>query len=262
MSGTNVKYFSVSHDEEKFQREAILKGLPWTFINLLPIKINVWVYTPMKMDLVGTIAPQSKLVALEGQTGLKLEEGYEIHVTYPDYPGDCGKKGIWSGPEYEICRPEFLFSDSRMVRIGDAVNEAKSTDYTQRTHTDITGIRVHNHLTIPLGIYHKGNKIGRVAGDDGTDAPFSGSPGSVYLSNDSNGFRIGDCLDFVFENPRLGYCTVTIHDNYISDMYIGNITQHYVPTIKDYYSYRVDTPNITGLRYFESTTGYQSIPSM
>ena len=247
------RYFAVSYDADRSQRIELLKGQPWTFVNLLPIKVSVYVYTPLKTDLVGTINPRGRLVASQGCSGMELQGGYEIRVLYQP-AGD-------QGPQYEITRPEFLFDDSRTVRIGDAVDEGRTNTLTQRTHTDIMGIRVHNRLTIPLDIYFKGNKIAGIGGDDGTSAPMSGSPGSVYLTNDGNGFKIGDELGFVFRYNRVPYCIVKIHDNYMSDMYIGVISQHYVPTMQDTFSYRVDTPNVTGLTYYDQVTGYNSRPT-
>ena len=252
----SAKYFAVSYDADRSQRIHLLRGKPWTFINLLPIAVNVYVYTPTKTDLIGTIEPRDTLTTDRSHSGMKLMEGYEIHVLYQQGEGCDGE-----GPQYEIARPQFLFDDSRMVRIGDAVHEAKTNTLTQRTHTDIMGLRIHNHLTIPLDIYYKGNKIGMVAGDDGTEAPMSGSPGSIYLTNDHNGFRIGDELGFVFHYNRTPYCTVKIHDNYMSDLYIGVLNQHYVPTINDMFAYRVDSPNVTGLKYFDQVTGYQTRPT-
>jgi hypothetical protein len=247
------KYDYVSFDANQSQSAEILRGQPWAFINLLPVRVNVYVYTPVKTDLIGSIEPNSKIMAATSASGMPLEKDYEIHVLYQPL-GDCG-------PEFEILRPEFLFDDSRMVRIGDAMHEVKTTTWTQRSHTDIPGIRVHNRLTIPLDIYYHGNKIGAMGGDDGTNSPMSGSPGSVYLTNDNNGFRIGDELGFVFHYNGAKYCVVKINDNYMSDLYIGLINQHFVPTLADMYSYRVDAPNITGLSYFDQTTGYQSKPS-
>ena len=243
------KYFQVGYDADQSHRAQLLHGQPWTILNLLPIKINVYVYTPTKTDLIGSINPNSKIVSSKSISGMELKNGYEIHALHQPTSG---------GPQYEITRPVFLFDDSRMIRIGDAVHNEKTNTLTQRTHTDIMGIRVHNRLSMPMDIYYRGNKIGHVGGDDGTDAPMSGSPGSVYLTNDNNGFRIGDELEFVLSYDRAKYCTIKIHDNYMSDLYIGVINQHYVPTIQDMYSYRVDSPNVTGLKYFDQITGYKS----
>jgi hypothetical protein len=248
------RYDKVGFDADQSQRAELLCGEPWTFVNLLPFQVNVYVYTPTKTDLIGAVNPNGKIVTTKSRSGMELENGYEIHVLYqPSCDG--------TGPEFEILRPQFLFDDSRTVRLGDAVHQVKTTTWTQRTHTDIPGIRFHNRVSMPLDIYYKGNRIGSMAGDDGTDAPHSGTPGSVYLTNDNFGFRIGDELGFVFSYTGQPYCTVKLIDNYMSDLYIGVIMQHYVPTLMDMYSYRVDEPNVTGLRYFDQVTGYQSRPS-
>lgn len=249
----SVRYSAVGYNADQSQRAELLNGQPWTFVNLLPIRVHVYVYTPDKTDLVGSIAAHGKLVTSKSSSGLALENGYEIHVLYQ--PTEC------QGPQYEFMRPVFLFDDSRMVRIGDVMHEGRTNTWTQRTHTDIVGLRVHNQLTMPLDIYYQGRKIGHIGGDDGTNAPMSGSPGSVYLTNDNNGFRIGDELDVVINFNNLPYGTVKIHDNYMSDLYIGVINQHYVPTMQDMFSYQVDRPNVTGLRYFDQMTGYQTRPS-
>lgn len=255
------RYNAVTYDADQSMRAANLQGSPWTFINLLPIALKIYVYTPIKIDILGEIPAQGKIVTKRTFSGMELQSGYEIHVLY----APSGKQG----PEYEIMRPVFLFDDSRMIRIGDVMHEAKTNTLTQRTHTDIMGLRIHNRMTLPLDIYYRGTKIGHVAGDDGTDAPMSGSPGSVYLTNDSSGFRIGDKLEFVFpytsstgsgkSSGAKRLYQITIHDNYMSDLYIGVINQHYVPTIQDMFSYQTDRPTITGLRYFDQITGYQSM---
>lgn len=236
----------ISYDAERSRREASLFDKPWKFINLLPISINVYVYDGNTLDLVSAIGAHLSVSTFQSISGITLKAGQQINITYSD-----------RDVEYEILRPEFLLADSRNVRIGDVVSEDKDASLTQRTHTDITGFRVHNRLVIPICIYYKNMKIGRIAGDDGTDAPFSGTPGSVYLNNDRNGFKLGDILEIRSEINNIKYGEITIHDNYISDIYIGVITQHFVPTIQDMYSYRIDSPNAGGIKYFEPKVAYQ-----
>lgn len=245
----NSRYQQVGYDAERSRKEESLRGQPWMFVNLLPIPINVYVYAHT-LDLITRLGPHSTFTTLKSASGIELEGGQQINITYRDHqPG--------SQAEYEIIRPEYLLADSRVVRIGDVVNESKDMSTTQRTHTDIVGVRVHNRLTTPLCIFHRKLKIGRVAGDDGTSAPLSGSPGSVYLNNDRNGFRLGDILEIRSETGNIKYGEVVMHDNYISDIHIGVITQHFVPTQQDMYAYRIDGPNINGTKYFEPTVAYQ-----
>jgi hypothetical protein len=250
------KYFAVSSDNDRDMRISSLKGKKWQFVNLFPFSVNVYVYRVHKLDLIGEIKPHGVISTDVSLTGMVLEAGDEIHVTYPTMPNKDPKNGA----QYEVVRPVFLFADSRMVRIGD-VGYQDNNNTRVDIHHDIMGIRIRNHVLLPLDIYYKGHKLASIEGDDDTSF-MSGSKNSVYLNNDRFGFQIGDEIGFVFPSLADGkphpYGTIRIVDNYMSDIVIGIVNQHFTPTRQDMFSYRVDTPNITGLKYFESVSGYES----
>jgi hypothetical protein len=241
-------YKNLSFDNDKEYRVASLKGLPWVFTNMLPYEIEVYMYRPAKTELIGVIQANGKLSTKTTSSGLDLKEGDAIHVL----------RRV-NGKKYEILRAVFLFDDSREVKLGDIVFiDVLSTAGMIDIWHDIIGIRVHNHISMPVDVYYRNYKIGSIAGDDGTGF-MAGSPNSVYLNNDRFGFEIGDELSFVFSHDQKPYAKVKIIDNFTSDIVLGQISQHFVPIIQDYYSYRVDRPNITGLRYYDQVTGYSSI---
>ncbi|HMP29316.1 MAG TPA: hypothetical protein PKD85_06935 [Saprospiraceae bacterium] len=249
---TGFQYKNLAFDNDKETRILRLKGLPWKFINMLPYRIKVYMYRPAKTELIGVIEPHKTLVTSKTQSGLELEENDAIHVLRP-----VVIKGIVK--DYEILRPVFLFTDSREVHLGtimteDQVNQTQMKDIWH----DIIGIRIHNHITMPIDVYHKGNRIASISGDDGTGF-MAGSPNSVYLNNAHYGFEIGDFLSFVFTHDQKPYATVKIIDNFTSDIILGVINQHFVPTMKDIFSYRVNEASITGQKYYDTVTAYSSI---
>jgi hypothetical protein len=172
----------------------------------------------------------------------------EIHIIYFD-------QSVKKYGQYEIARPAYLRSDSRVVRIGDIVYNYKDTSF-YNSHADISGVRIHNRLIFPLSIYHKGMRLGQVEADDGTSY-MTGARNSVYLDNDTHGFRIGDELEFRLTEGKK-YATVMLTDNYMSDIFVGVINQKYNPPTPDVYAYRVDAPDINGFTYYEhpTTSGY------
>lgn len=256
-----------------FQDEnSTVMGKDIEFVNLLPLRVIVYAFRINKLDIIGIVEGRGgKLVAKSTKSGMMLKGKDEIHITYR--PG--GNKG----PEYEILEPITLVEDVRTIRIGDVVYEDKTNTLVQRSHSDISGIRVHNKVSIPVRIYYKGLRLAHIHRNDGTSFQ-SGSAGSVYLNNDTKGFNIGDKLDlrFVFStlwaikdgvrvkvSPEDGrvteipWCSVTIQDNYMSDMYLGVVNQHVTQPIQDMYSYRAGSPNVSGLKYLIGNKAYESI---
>lgn len=237
-------YHTLSYDNDTTQRENFLKDKPWKFINLLPFDVDVYVYRVNKTDLIGTIAAQSDIIVYKSKSGMVLQKDDQIHVVFT----------MADQKSYKIIRPVHLFTDSRMVKIGDIVYE-DIYDNRKDIHHDIIGIRIVNHLLLPIDVYHKGNKIGSIAGDDNLSYQ-SGSPNSVYLNNEWNGFQIGDEIGFVFPKGVKGlpqnFASVQIIDTYTRTINVGVINQHFNLAIQDSYSYRIDDDSITGLTYFDT----------
>lgn len=261
-SAITQKYTDINFSEDRTWRERDLqsKNVPWKFQNLLPYEINVYVFTPddyqVKLDLIGTIQAQGTISATKSKSGMKLKGGDEIHILRPVGSNSSAaldpssKKPLFGVKSYEIARPVWLFGDSRTVIIGDIVYEDRVafTNGVDISH-DMIGLRIHNHLTMGIDIYYKGLKIAQVSGDDGTSF-MAGSPNSVYLNNERFGFNIDDEISFVFTYDQKPYAKIRLIDNYTSDIIIGETTQKFVPAIQDMFGYRVNEPNINGLRYY------------
>jgi hypothetical protein len=252
------KYRAIDFDIDRDSRVAYLarNQIPWKFINLLPYKINVYVIQYKNLELVATIDANSTFETLKTMSGAPLKKGDAIHVLLPT--NKLNPRSTTSN-QFKILRPTYLFDDSREIRIGDIVYEdrvafAPGIDI----HHDIIGLRIHNHITMPVNVFYKGENIAKIAGDDGTNF-MAGSPNSVYLNNERFGFMIGDELSFVFVHDGKKYASVKIIDNYTSDIILGEITQHFVGAIQDMFSYRVNEPNINGLRYYDTVTAYTSL---
>ena len=244
-----------SADRTWRERELASKNTPWKFQNLLPYEINVYVFTPEKIDLIGTIAPRGSISVTKSKSGMPLKAQDEIHVLRPIVtPG--ANPAAKTTKQYEIARPVWLFADSRTVNIGDIVYEDRIafTNGIDISH-DMIGIRIHNHLTMGLDIYYKGLKIAQIEGDDGTSF-MAGSPNSVYLNNERFGFNIDDEISFVFTYDQKPYAKIRLIDNYTSDIIVGQTTQKFVPAIQDMFGYRIDEPNVNGIRYFDQVTAY------
>jgi hypothetical protein len=250
------RYTYVSEDADRDYRLEALAGKPYTFKNLFPFPVEVVARSPVMIDTVGIVPAFGQLSVLKTKKGMVLQQDVEIHVIYND--------PLARGTSFEIARPVFLLEDGRDVRLGDVVYEEKYTSTVQRSHSDIMGLRFHNHTTIPISIYSHGSRLADIAGDDGTSY-MAGSKNSAYLTNANLGFNIGDELSIHFNGlPNAGpkgtkWCTVMVNDNYMSEVYVGETNQKFSAPVQDMYSYRVNEQDINGLKYYKNVTGYQTV---
>ena len=222
------------------------------FINLLPLRLKIYAYRINKLDLVAIIDPIGSVVTDRTVSGMVLQVKDEIHATYS--PPNSKSE------EYEILEPITLVEDVKVIRLGDVTYEERTNTLVQRSHSDITGLRMHSKIAVPVHVYYNGLRLALLNKDDGTGFQ-AGSPGTVYVNNDTQGFNIGDKLEFrlVFTSFEVPWCTITINDNYMSDLYVGQVTQKYNIAIQDAYSYREGTPNFSGLKYLHGNLAYESI---
>jgi hypothetical protein len=250
----NINYLSVKIIMRKHQviskteadylqkrEEICLEGQPWTFYNFLPIDVYVFIKKPGLEGLfpVGEIVAGKKVEALDHL----LEKGDEVHVLRKH-----GNRFI------QTLRPVFLRADSRVVILGDVVSDSRNVQLND-IHVHNGGVRVHNYITLPLQIFCKGSKIGETDVDDGMEY-MSGSKNSVYLNNDNWGYKLGCDLDFKLGNKA--YASVLLNDNFATDIYVGVITQKFVPPPPDTYGYVLNHPNIIGIPYFETNMAYST----
>ena len=66
--------------------------------------------------------------------------------------------------------------------------------------------------------------IARIDGDDGMSY-MAGSPNNVYVDNAGRGFRLGDELGFAFQYNKKQIGSVTLTDNFTTDIYVGVVTR-------------------------------------
>jgi len=238
MHRPNTKIYDlISKDVETQRTSDFLRGNDYTFVNTFPFPVHIFLN-------------ERKVAVIPAYTEEKIKinpDNQAIHVSYL-YKTKNGMK------LFEILRPEFISPSTRMIRIGDVVYDNKDTSY-YNSHADISGIRFHNRTTFPIEIWNKGKMLGRAAPDDGTNF-MSGSPGSVYLNNDANGFRIGEKITFKLPHINREWCSIILNDNYVSDVYVGVINQKFTPPMPDTYNYRIDAPPKTGYTFYEPVTGY------
>jgi len=130
----------------------------------------------------------------------------------------------------EFLRPTYLRGHINHVTLGDIVYDSRDTSIIN-VNTDISGFRVNNNTKFPISVYYKNYKLGVTRCDDG-GSYMGGSKNSVFVDNDRCGFKLGDEVQIMFDNG-LYYATATLNDVFISDMYVGMITQRYNFDIRD-----------------------------
>lgn len=224
----------------------INSNVPYTFENLLPLTLKLYAKKDDFFAYITTLRPFEKIRSV-----FRLSPEMEIHATYFD-----------NVKEYEILEPVFLRKDTRHIRFGDVQYDETNNLLTQRTHSDLAGLRFHNRLGVPIEIYFiKGHKcdyshrpllLAKIGSNDGTTY-HSGSPNSVYINNDYNGFNFGDEIEIKIGKSdicqQLKYCSIKITDNYASDVFVGVISQKYTIPVQDFYSYKIDNYNINAVQY-------------
>ena len=248
------------------------------FVNLLPLKIRIVCrrqLTPQNTELVGVLKGNTDTLTTDKtQAGNPFSVGDEIHILYSPLQGKNDSNGVGlaevRGRAYEILEPITLVAESHTIRIGDVSYDEKTNTLVQRSHSDISGLRFHNKTTIPVNIYFAGVRLATCEAGNGTGL-HSGSPGTVYVNKDTKGFNIGDQLDLrlMFRGPpgksgsptmiEKPWCTFYISDNFMSDVYLGTVSQlsgsersRRPPS--DVYSYRAGSANYSGLKYIQNTT--------
>ena len=192
----------------------------WKFINILPIDVELYIrkYSGMIFK-VGDLNARDSLII---QNKNMIYEGDELHVLYKT-----------DGSKRDFIEPFYLFSHTNIVNIGDVLTESKAQTATQRSHSDIMGIRFHNMISVPVDVYHRNMKLATIANRNSEH-------NSIFATNERFGFNVGDELSFSLHigDKILPYCTVKIDDDRISDIYIGKINQNFEPSMKEQVIYR------------------------
>ena len=251
-------YNPLLYDGDAALRREALQSKPWTFQNMLPFEVFVYVeyisqveHRPV-LEVISNIPAHKSIVTDRSKYG-RLLRGNDIIRVALLVPG--------SHLPRELTRSTTLDDDSRTVKIGDVVFEEATNTMVQRSHADLSGIRFHNQLSIPLEIHLEGKvpaHLANIGPDDGTDY-HAGSLNSVYVNNDANGFHLGDEILITVKGGCPQLYSIRISDNYMSDVYIGKVTQKNNIPIQDQYSYKIDKPNEMGLKYYTPVTAYTSM---
>jgi len=264
MASPGFRYNALFLDEDRQHRMKILESKPWSLVNLLPLEVTISRLRSIgpnagRLVKVITIKPFGK-----GET-MDLVEGDQVHVSI-----------LSKGRYFQLTDPITLIGDTRVIKIGDVVYKETTNTLVQRSHSDIMGLRIHNHLPMRIDVYwtpgdknaslRKGGGqpllLAHIGGSNGTDSTtgMSGAISSSFIMNDRFGFNIGDMLSFIFSDsvsagPNGPGVKVMISDNYMSEVHVGMVTQSFNPAIRDMFSYRINTPNILGSPYIVDAPG-------
>jgi hypothetical protein len=251
------RYEGMGNMVDDYSREgmaAALKETMWRFENLLPF--TVYLYrrvTPTQVSKIGVVEAKKSISALKDEHGMKLRGGDLVHILF-----------LNDGKFYEITRSEQLRDDSRLFKIGDIVYENIGPSFFDNIHTDISGVKIHNHLSMPIEVWFQDKKLGYVHGCD-DKGYLGGSQSITYIDNDCRGFRLGD--ELVFRIPYVKklsrddlYAKVLLVDNMITDIHVGKVSYFHVPPPPDTYAYRASSQPYTGITYYvpERVDAYMS----
>lgn len=218
---------NLTPDYATFKLEQSHAGLNWYVVNFLPIPVKLYIKRWNTLILLSSMAPRARATLPPDA----VEPEDVLHVfTSPE-----GK----DGPDYEILRPVKLRLTDRMIRIGDVTYSDKhSGSRWVSSERDINSVRIHNRTTMPLDVYFRGGVIARIDGDDGMSY-MAGSPNNVYVDNAGRGFQLEDELGFAFQYNKKQIGSVTLTDNFTTDIYVGVVTQNTQVPYPDISSYHI-----------------------
>ena len=230
---------------------------PFSFYNMLPFTVHLYRKRGQQLKKIAqlkggeTVTPHQEDEVVEGDL---------MYIFFPD-----------KDHYYNITHPHTLRYDKPVVRLGDIIYESKSPTFYTYSANDISGLWFHNNLPMKVEVWKDEKKIGVIGGYDGATSYLGGSGAKLYLDNDAYGFRLGDKLEFrLFPNSRL-YGTLTLTDNFATDVHLGVINalafgvpaQTVLPVTPDTFTYRIDgTHEISGTTFFtNAATGDRSTGS-
>ena len=230
-------------------------SVPVQFKNILPYPVTVSRWDPEtgSSTLVFIVRPNSAQVL--DQYG--PEDEFLFHLPIPRAGGPAAFSEESMGRfTMALLKTQRLSPFTSTVEIGSIQYDEYTADLTYHNiSSDISGVRIFNHLPLQLQVYYGGRLVARVnpkvQGSISTrDGYLGGSSNSVYFDNSGGqGLFVGDELTF-----RLGgkpYATVKLVDQFGKHIHVGLITDRYPqPPPPDMHTYALDTEPITGLTFY------------
>jgi hypothetical protein len=154
---------------------------------------------------------------------------------------------------YPFMEPQILKMRSRHIILGDiGFTQGEGRGIVMASNWDMRGVWLHNHLSVPLNVYYKGNLVVQLHANAGLSY-MGGGANVVYFNNSGQGLNRDDVLSF-------RYATSDGHDKFLRDavlsnvqamnIHIGIITA--VPWRPDPFNgvYNVDGPTHSGISFF------------
>jgi hypothetical protein len=128
---------------------------------MLPIKLVLFRRkSPTEIEKIGELNGKETIEKVTDEKGVPLKPGDLVHFLYPNFAGSA------TGPYFEVLSSEMLRADSRNLRIGDIVYQSIEPSFFLNSHADISGVNIHNHLSMPIEVWNEGRKLAYVRADD------------------------------------------------------------------------------------------------
>lgn len=215
-------------------------GKQWTVENRLPSTLVLYKQSQAgHRKEVGEIQARSE-ITLPSNT---FEEG-DFLIVYRRY-GDLF---------YPFMEPQILKLRSRHIILGDiGFSQGEGRGIVMASNWDMRGVWLHNHLSVPLNVYYKGNLVVQIHSNAGGLSYMGGGANVVYFDNSRQGLNRDDVLSF-------RYATSDGHDKFLQDAVLSNVQAmnihigiiRAVPWRPDPFNgvYKVDIPSHSGISFF------------
>lgn len=223
----------------------------WRLRNLLPVDIRIYVRNANTNNThVLTDIPARGTHYVEPH---EIRGGDELYTVYMD-----GAKPI-------PIMDKFTVHDFHKYIVFGAIAYAPAHEiHTKCVNSDLNGVWIHNKFHFPIDVYYKGNLAAQIRGNNGLGY-MGGGASDLFFDNDRQGLNFGDILTFKASLPgKLGreISSIQITDNRMAEMYVGIVNRGFVISHNpDNAVYRIDEPVYTGITFYKTGAGYQTIPT-
>lgn len=223
-----------------------LRGFGWTIKNNFPFWVEIIAH-------VHHLSPRTTLTSISPGGSVFIDEKRLSNVSLIRV---VLLRMISTADPYDLVDAFSPRMDSRKIIIGDIGYTSNTGMREVYSNSQIRGIRIHNHISLPISIYFKGINLAKIEGNNGLSY-HAGGKSVVFVDNDRNGFMIGDVLSIkvLVTTPEirsgkvgseLPYLDVAFTDQAFSDLHVGLITQNSTQGPNDLYAYSLKYPSMTG----------------
>lgn len=149
---------------------------------------------------------------------------------------------------YPVMEPYTSRSFQRHILFGTAVCETGYKSYSGVN--DMSGVWLHNCIRIPLFVYYQGDIVAKIQAYDGKSYK-GGSAASLFFTNNAMGLKVGSEISFSYalKKPSRSFKVMITNEN-ITDIFLGKISGGEDEIFSDNAIYRVNSPNILGIKYY------------